>query len=163
MVLLFHSSIVGQVRINRTLSLTFYPSLPLAPSQPLSPSLAHFLSPRSSCPLSPQLGTSSPHHHTLLPPCVPRNAGGTALHKDPAGIEGFGYFPDFPSLVLDRISQECGVVTAAEPIDFAKFTLGTVLRLIPNHSCMTAAGHATYAVVDDKRVVVDTWLPCSGW
>ena len=95
------------------------------------------------------------------------DAGGTGLHKDPAGIVGFGYFPDHPDFVLDRISQECGVIEVPPGpdgrADLSAFNVGSVLRLVPNHSCMTASGHRVYHVVDEHRVVVEKWVPCHGW
>jgi hypothetical protein len=40
--------------------------------------------------------------------------------------------------------------------------LGTLLKIIPNHSCLTAACHRLYFVVRGDEVV-DVWKPCHGW
>ncbi len=40
--------------------------------------------------------------------------------------------------------------------------LGTLLKIIPNHSCLTAACHRLYFVVRGDEVV-DVWRPCHGW
>jgi D-serine deaminase-like pyridoxal phosphate-dependent protein len=66
---------------------------------------------------------------------------------------------------VDRISQECGVVVASpgSSIDFDALPVGTAMRLIPNHSCMTASGYRVYHVVDADHRVIEEWRPCHGW
>jgi D-serine deaminase-like pyridoxal phosphate-dependent protein len=104
------------------------------------------------------------------------DAGGCALHKDPAGIRdgSWGCLLDDPSLVLRRMTQEVSVVGrragAAGNIDLTRYAPGTVVRIVPNHSCMTAACHEVYHVVegapcaaDGARTVVGQWTPCKFW
>jgi D-serine deaminase-like pyridoxal phosphate-dependent protein len=40
--------------------------------------------------------------------------------------------------------------------------VGMQLRVIPNHSCLTAALFETYHVIEDGKVV-DEWKPVRGW
>jgi len=49
--------------------------------------------------------------------------------------------------------------SVAEP---GALPLGTLLKIIPNHSCLTAACHRLYFVVRGDEVV-DVWRPCHGW
>lgn len=60
------------------------------------------------------------------------------------------------------MTQEAAVVVSDKPIDFEAFPLGAVVRILPNHSCMTAAMFAEYNVVEDAHVVA-RWTPCKGW
>ena len=94
------------------------------------------------------------------------DAGALALSKDisPDHIKpGFGY-----GLVCDlelnplpmritALSQEHGKITTA-----ANVPVGTRLRILPNHSCLTSAMFDTYQILDRGRVV-DQWRPGRGW
>lgn len=61
-----------------------------------------------------------------------------------------------------RLSQEHGIITSDKQIDFSQFPLGTVLMVYPNHSCMTAAQHAEFYILDGD-LVVDKWTPAKFW
>lgn len=94
------------------------------------------------------------------------DAGGLAMHKDSggAGVTGWGRVLGHPELALTSMSQEvCLATCSSGPIDWSAFPIGSVVRIAPNHSCMTAAMHAVYHVVDADFRVVDTWTPCKGW
>lgn len=58
---------------------------------------------------------------------------------------------------LVALSQEHGKLSMASPPP-----VGTKLRIIPNHSCLTAAMFDRYAIVAGDRVV-DEWRPVRGW
>ena len=99
------------------------------------------------------------------------DAGALALSKDlgPTQIDpSFGY-----GLVCDEnlerlpirvtsVSQEHGQLIGDQAIDFARFTVGTKLRIVPNHSCLTAAMYDVFHVIE-KRRVVNEWRPMRGW
>jgi D-serine deaminase-like pyridoxal phosphate-dependent protein len=40
--------------------------------------------------------------------------------------------------------------------------VGAHLRIVPNHSCLAAAGYDRYYVVRGEQVV-DEWRPVKGW
>ena len=61
-----------------------------------------------------------------------------------------------------RISQEHAILTSDSPIDYSKYHIGEVLMVYPNHSCMTAAQHPVFYVLDGD-MVVDKWVPCKFW
>lgn len=94
------------------------------------------------------------------------DAGALALSKD-AGADhldaeaGFGVVCDLElrplPLRLVTLSQEHGkLMGAAVP------EIGTRLRIVPNHSCLTAAMFDQYHVIDGNAVV-DRWRPVRGW
>jgi D-serine deaminase-like pyridoxal phosphate-dependent protein len=94
------------------------------------------------------------------------DAGALALSKDlgPEHVQpGFGYgivcdldLRPLPMRV-EALSQEHGKIITETHVP-----VGTRLRIIPNHSCLTAAMFETYQIVDRGRVV-DEWKPVRGW
>ncbi|MEA2492020.1 MAG: hypothetical protein QOH21_3812 [Acidobacteriota bacterium] len=94
------------------------------------------------------------------------DAGALALSKDagPSHIEpgfGFGLVCDLDLRPLPMrivaLSQEHGKIETSVPVP-----VGTRLRILPNHSCLTAAMFDCYQVLDRGRVV-DQWRPVRGW
>ncbi|HYZ21940.1 MAG TPA: alanine racemase [Rhodopila sp.] len=101
------------------------------------------------------------------------DAGGLALSKDrstEATPVDFGF-----GLVLDRAGraslghaivgksyQEHGVVEL-DPAHPMELPIGTKLRIAPNHTCMTAAAHDRYYVVDGNEEVAAIWHRVNGW
>jgi D-serine deaminase-like pyridoxal phosphate-dependent protein len=66
------------------------------------------------------------------------------------------------SLRVRSLSQEHGKIQGSTPIDYPALPLGTKLRIVPNHSCLSAALFDRYHVFrgDDT---VDEWQPVRGW
>jgi D-serine deaminase-like pyridoxal phosphate-dependent protein len=100
------------------------------------------------------------------------NGGALALSKDPGPTHidpdcGFGVVTSardlrpITGLKLVSLTQEHGVVRSEAPLDEA-WEPGTLLRILPNHSCLAAAGHDRYHVVRGDRVV-DEWKTIRGW
>jgi D-serine deaminase-like pyridoxal phosphate-dependent protein len=77
--------------------------------------------------------------------------------------------PTDPELVVTTTHQEHGIVRAArvpsgEPIDrWERPPIGTRLRVLPHHACMTAAPYSRYHVVNGDDGVVDQWDAATGW
>lgn len=102
------------------------------------------------------------------------DAGGMALSKDRSTASaprdyGFGLVLDargrqsLGEATVERANQEHGVVTAPTPLPFDRLAVGTLVRVAPNHICMTAAAYDRYHVVDDEGRVVDVWPRVNGW
>ena len=95
------------------------------------------------------------------------DAGALALSKDagPTQIDphfGYGLVCDtdlhpLPSMRILALSQEHGKIAVQHHVP-----VGTRLRIIPNHSCLTAAMFDAYHVIDRGKIV-DTWRPVRGW
>lgn len=103
-----------------------------------------------------------PAHNKLI-----LDAGALALSKDPGATHvnpdcGFGVIEGFPELKIETLSQECGKVSSKQPIDYEALPIGTKLRLVPNHSCLTAALFESYHVIVGNRVE-EQWRPARGW
>ena len=99
------------------------------------------------------------------------DAGGIAMSKDrgPAHIDpscGYGRVLDLDGidtgLRLDSLSQEHGVIQAEDDIAFNQFKVGDRVRILANHSCMTAAQHTHYNVLENGKIV-DRWKIHTGW
>jgi D-serine deaminase-like pyridoxal phosphate-dependent protein len=103
------------------------------------------------------------------------DAGWMAMSRDrgTAGQkidQGYGMVCDVAGAPLDDLlvvstNQEHGIVGRRNggAIDAAKFPVGTLLRILPNHACATAAQHDRYHVVDGDTRVTATWPRFSGW
>ncbi len=101
------------------------------------------------------------------------DAGGLALSKDHSTETapkdyGYGLVLDiagrraFGDTVVRRAYQEHGVVEA-EPGYSLDLPVGAKLRIAPNHTCMTAAAHDRYYVVDGNEDVAAIWTRVNGW
>jgi D-serine deaminase-like pyridoxal phosphate-dependent protein len=101
------------------------------------------------------------------------DAGGLALSKDrsteAAPVDyGFGLVLDangqqsYGQTVVRRAYQEHGVidVEAGRTLDLP---VGAHVRIAPNHTCMTAAAHDRYYVVDGDDAVIAIWPRVNGW
>ncbi|PCI31583.1 MAG: alanine racemase [Alphaproteobacteria bacterium] len=103
------------------------------------------------------------------------DAGGMALSKDRGTAHQkqdrlFGLVCSaddgklIPNLIVEAANQEHGMITSlAGEINFDDFPIGTLLRILPNHACMTAAAHSCYHIIDGNQVVADIWPRCQGW
>lgn len=93
------------------------------------------------------------------------NAGVCALAREFGPLVGHGRIcepKEYNNWVVGRLSQEHGILVALE--DEAKFIpLGTMVKVIPQHSCITANAHPWFYIVDDEDKVVDVWVPARGW
>jgi len=63
---------------------------------------------------------------------------------------------------VGSLSQEHGVMTAPDDATFNRFKVGDRLRILANHSCLTAAQHSHYNVLDNGEIV-DRWAIHTGW
>ena len=99
------------------------------------------------------------------------DAGGIALSKDTGiadadGVSHYGRVLDLEGrdlgLRLTGLSQEHGVVEVRDDALLTRLGVGTRVRVLANHSCLTAAQHAEYVVCDGPKVV-DRWVNHRGW
>jgi D-serine deaminase-like pyridoxal phosphate-dependent protein len=98
------------------------------------------------------------------------DAGALAMSKDlsPSHIDpAFGYgavcdeaLRPLP-LKLIALSQEHGKLEGDAAV-IAQHPIGSRLRIMPNHSCLTAAMYEVYHVIENGKVV-DEWKPARGW
>lgn len=106
------------------------------------------------------------------------DAGGLALSKDREANRGsmdgieYGLVCDMknaepmPGAIVKGVSQEHGKLgprDGASPLPEDVLHIGNKVRVLMNHSCMTAAAYDRYYVVDGSDEVVDIWNRTNGW
>lgn len=103
------------------------------------------------------------------------DAGWMAMSRDRGTArqpvdQGYGLVLDLegrvvPGLWMSDANQEHGVITARDgaTLDFARFPIGSRVRVLPNHACATAAQHDAYHVIEEGRSQLVTWERFSGW
>jgi D-serine deaminase-like pyridoxal phosphate-dependent protein len=101
------------------------------------------------------------------------DAGALALSKDRSTEVttrdyGYGLVTDiggdfrFGETIVRKAYQEHGVIEP-DPDHFPDLPVGSKLRVLPNHACLTAAAHDRYHVVDGSDDVVAIWPRMNGW
>ena len=102
------------------------------------------------------------------------DAGGIALSKDrstQAGPVDYGFglvvgldgTPRFGRATVVSAYQEHGVVACDPALPMPPLAIGDLVRVAPNHTCMTAAAHERYYVVEGNDVVIGEWGRVNGW
>jgi D-serine deaminase-like pyridoxal phosphate-dependent protein len=103
------------------------------------------------------------------------DAGWMAVSRDrgtagQAIDQGYGLVCDAQGRVLDGFmmtgaNQEHGLIShrSGDPDRRLEVPVGTLLRILPNHACATAAQHEAYHVLDENHEVVARWERFSGW
>ncbi|HZI87786.1 MAG TPA: alanine racemase, partial [Pyrinomonadaceae bacterium] len=109
-------------------------------------------------------------HRDLKRAKVIIDAGAVALSKDRGAIEfdpgcGYGHVLDIEGhelgLRVDAVSQEHGQIEVRNA-DISKLRVGTRVRVLANHSCLSAAQHSHYNVLESGQIV-DLWEIQRGW
>jgi len=99
------------------------------------------------------------------------DAGAIALSKDRGATEldpasGFGKVLDLEGndlgLRVNSVSQEHGVIQIGDDKLFDRLRVGERVRVLANHSCLTAAQHPFYNVLEGDQLV-DKWEIQRGW
>ncbi len=100
------------------------------------------------------------------------DAGGLALSKDRSADQfrpevGYGQICNpggaiVPGLYVTSVSQEHGHVRVRDENDYALFPLGSFVRILPIHACMTAAAYDYFNIVENG-VISEKWDRVNGW
>jgi D-serine deaminase-like pyridoxal phosphate-dependent protein len=99
------------------------------------------------------------------------DAGAIALSKDRGPVEfdstcGYGRVLDLMGselgLRVDSLSQEHGILQVEDEATFDKLKVGARVRILANHSCLAAAQHTHYHILENDRIV-DRWEIHRGW
>ncbi len=99
------------------------------------------------------------------------DAGGIAMSKDRGAVDidprcGYGRVLDLEGndlgLRLDSLSQEHGQINVTDDSIFGRIKVGDRVRILANHSCLTAAQHSHFQVLE-HGMIVDSWPIHVGW
>jgi D-serine deaminase-like pyridoxal phosphate-dependent protein len=119
--------------------------------------------------LASVIGHNRQHGRVLV------DAGFLALSRDRGTADlpvdwGYGAVCDPVSgnvlehVTVSSTNQEHGIITSRlGEIDFARFPVGSRVKILPNHACATAAAYERYFVTDGSERIVDTWDRVNGW
>ncbi|MGL4231253.1 MAG: alanine racemase [Casimicrobium sp.] len=103
------------------------------------------------------------------------DAGWMAMSRDRGTAkqkldQGYGLVCDangrpLDDLIVSDANQEHGIVSHRDgkALDSTRFPIGTVLRILPNHACATAAQYDEYKIVRSNQTVDTTWPRFRGW
>lgn len=117
------------------------------------------------------LATVIGHQHSG--PSLILDAGALALSKDVGANRfmpdaGYGRVCDaatlepLGALAVTTVHQEHGNVPLPDAGWFARLPIGSLVRILPNHACLTCAAYPSYDVLRDG-VVVGQWPRIGGW
>jgi D-serine deaminase-like pyridoxal phosphate-dependent protein len=99
------------------------------------------------------------------------DAGAIALSKDRGAVEfdpgcGYGLVLDLEGhdtgLRVSALSQEHGEIAEVDEENLDRLKVGARVRVLANHSCLTAAQHSHYHVLEEGSIV-DRWEIQRGW
>jgi D-serine deaminase-like pyridoxal phosphate-dependent protein len=70
-----------------------------------------------------------------------------------------------PDLIMIDANQEHGILAhhSGAQSPSPNLPIGTIVRILPNHACATAAQHDRYHVVDQSSQVSAIWPRINGW
>ncbi len=111
--------------------------------------------------------------HQRRGPSLVLDAGALALSKDlganrflPDVHYGWVCDPDtlerLGSLSVETVHQEHGTVPVPDESWFGRLPVGSAVRILPNHACLTCAAYRDYDVLHDGAIV-DQWTRTGGW
>ena len=99
------------------------------------------------------------------------DAGAIALSKDRGAVEfdqkcGYGRVYDLAgndlNLRVESLSQEHGEISVSDEAIFNRLKVGSRIRILANHSCLTALQHSHYHILENGQIV-DRWEINRGW
>ncbi len=103
------------------------------------------------------------------------DAGSLALSADPGKPNQHGYVhfgqvcradncTAYDDLFVTSCNQEHGLISlTGTKYQFEDFPIGSKLRILPNHACITSAAYDGYHVTDPSGEIHDYWTRCNGW
>jgi len=107
------------------------------------------------------------------------DAGALALSKDTGAHRfmpdaGYGWVCDvatlkrFGSLSVSTVHQEHGTVPVPDESWFARLPIGSRVRILPNHACLTCAAYSSYDVLragppPSTTHLIEQWPRVGGW
>ena len=71
----------------------------------------------------------------------------------------------YPDLLLTGVNQEHGVISLrpGSEANLPDLAVGSLLRILPNHACATAAQYDRYHVLGEQGAITEVWSRFRGW
>ena len=101
------------------------------------------------------------------------DAGSLALSKDISANKfmpeaGYGLICNphtaipFEGLNISEVHQEHGSIKIKSTDWFDKLPIGSLVRILPNHACLTCAAYENYNILENGSII-DNWSRTNGW
>ncbi|PCI04563.1 MAG: hypothetical protein COB78_09720 [Hyphomicrobiales bacterium] len=101
------------------------------------------------------------------------DAGALAISKDIGANKNlpdakYGYVCDastlerIGTLSVDAVYQEHGIIPVDDDAMFELLPIGSMVRILPNHTCITAAPYDSYTVIEGDKIIGE-WSRIGGW
>lgn len=111
--------------------------------------------------------------HQRRGPALILDAGALALSKDIGAnrfmpTAGYGLVCDAATLkplgplAVTTVHQEHGNVSLPDESWFARLPVGSLVRILPNHACLTCAAYSSYDVLRESKLA-GQWPRVGGW
>lgn len=97
------------------------------------------------------------------------NSGVLALSRETSPkFSGFGRIvtdPKYGQWQVHRVSQEHGILRPVSKSfeESELIPIGTKIKILPNHACITANSYNAYYILDDNDNIMDVYIPWRGW
>jgi D-serine deaminase-like pyridoxal phosphate-dependent protein len=78
---------------------------------------------------------------------------------EPLNLKGFGHVVGYPGVVLERLTEEHGMLTLDQDCDLE---VGDALQIIPNHICSTVNLHDEVYLLDEDGVLEEMRVAARG-
>lgn len=93
------------------------------------------------------------------------NAGVLALSRESGPYEGYGHLLKNHDWYVGKLSQEHGILYrfGHKKVPPPFMPIGSKVRILPQHACITLACHPYFFVIDENDKVVDIWVPFKYW
>ncbi|SDD63233.1 D-serine deaminase, pyridoxal phosphate-dependent [Paenibacillus sp. UNCCL117] len=79
-------------------------------------------------------------------------------NTDPLQLRGFGHIAELPDAVLERLSEEHGMLRLGPEAQHSPLAVGDILHIIPNHICSTVNLHNQVYMLRDGKYEPETVL-----
>ena len=68
----------------------------------------------------------------------------------------------YEGLNISEVHQEHGSINIDNTSWFDKLPIGSLVRILPNHACLTCAAYSNYNILENGTIV-DSWSRTNGW
>ncbi|CAL4058736.1 unnamed protein product [Meganyctiphanes norvegica] len=115
-----------------------------------------------ACSVATRVVGHYPHRKQMLVDCGENGLSTMGNHGHNNKEMGYALVKDDHNLRVGAVYQDLGVVEAVSgDLDFSKYPIGSVVQLLPYHSCGTSLLYKTYHVIDADGKVSQEWNPIS--
>ncbi|CAL4218278.1 unnamed protein product [Meganyctiphanes norvegica] len=115
-----------------------------------------------ACTIATRVVGHYPHRKQMLVDCGENGLSTSGNHGSNNKEMGYALVKEEPNFRVSAVYQDLGVVEAVSgDMDFSKYPIGSVIQLLPWHSCGTSLLYNKYHVIGKDGKVAEEWSPIS--